>query len=80
MCIYIPQFYIFLVAINNKVKIWNALTGDIKKIYSNLTEGEITAFSVDELGKRFLLGSSNGYIAVHNVFNGALLKSIREDN
>lgn len=39
--------YIFVVPLVNKVKIWNALTGDIKKIYSDLTENEITAFEID---------------------------------
>ena len=29
--------YVFVVPFLNKVKIWNALTGDVKKVYSDLT-------------------------------------------
>ena len=58
MCYFVYQFYIFIIALVDKIKIINALTGDIKKIYSDLTKGEITALAVDELGKRFILGSS----------------------
>ncbi len=60
----------------NKVKIWNALTGDIKKIFSNLTDREISAFEIDKLGTRFLIGDSKGKAFVHNIFNGALLKEL----
>ena len=46
-CKYAPEMYVFVVPMMNKIKIWNALTGDIKKIYTNLTESEITAFEID---------------------------------
>lgn len=34
----------FFTPAGNKIKIWNALTGDIKRIYSDITPSEITAF------------------------------------
>ena len=50
----------FFTPAGNKIKIWNALTGDIKRIYSDITTGEITAFALDNLAKRMIIGDSNG--------------------
>ena len=75
-CRFVGNYLIFVTPIQNKVKIWNALTGDVKKIYSNLTSSEITAFQIDELGKRFFIGDSNGKASVYNIFNGSLLKNL----
>lgn len=50
----------FFTPAGNKIKIWNALTGDIKRIYSEITPGEITAFALDNLQKRMIIGDSNG--------------------
>jgi len=50
----------FFTPAGTKIKIWNALTGDVKKIYSDITTSEITAFKLDSLNKRFLIGDSIG--------------------
>ena len=78
MCFMIPHYHIFLVVNGNKVNIWNSLTGDVKKIFSNLCSSEITALCIDELGKRFAIGNLEGFLGVYNIFNGALLKSIKD--
>jgi hypothetical protein len=52
LCFYTPA--------GNKIKLWNALTGDVKKIFSDITNGEITCFSLDNLKKRMLIGDSLG--------------------
>jgi hypothetical protein len=44
----------FFTPAGKNVKLWNALTGDIKKIFSDLTPTEITCFSLDKLKKRML--------------------------
>ena len=64
----------FYTPAGNKIKIWNALTGDVKKIYSDVTPNEITAFSLDNLQKRILLGDSAGMIVLLNIINGAKIK------
>jgi len=56
--------------------LWNALTGDIKKIFSDLTTGEITCFALDNLKKRMLIGDSKGITGIFNVFNGAKIKNL----
>jgi WD40 repeat protein len=66
----------FFTPAGNKIKIWNALTGDIKRIYSDITVGEITAFALDNLAKRMIIGDSNGQTALFNVINGAKIKTL----
>ena len=64
----------FFTPAGNKIKIFGMhLTGDIKRIYSEITTAEITAFSnnniyvysppflaMDNLQKRMIIGDSNG--------------------
>ena len=41
-----------------------------------MSVGEITAFNLDDLCKRMLIGDSLGNIVVYNVLNGALIKTL----
>lgn len=43
------------------------MTGDVKKIFSDLTEAEITVFALDNLKKRMILGDALGNIGIYNV-------------
>ena len=62
--------------VGNKVKLWNMLTGEVKKIFSDLTKTDITSLVLDAKGKRFVMGDTEGNVAVYNVTNGALLKTL----
>ena len=46
----------FYTPTGKRVKVWNALTGDINKIYSNMAKTDITAFELDYLQKRMIIG------------------------
>ena len=70
----------FFTPAGNKIKIWNALTGDIKKIFSDVTAHEITAFALDKLQKRVILGDSGGVIVLLNIINGARIKVLPKHN
>ena len=70
----------FFTPAGTKIKIWNALTGDVKKIYSDITTSEITAFKLDALNRRFLIGDSVGQVALFNVINGAKIKTLPKHN
>jgi hypothetical protein len=54
ICAFVPSQLAFYTPAGKNVKLWNALTGDIKKIFSELTQGEITCFSLDRLKKRMI--------------------------
>lgn len=73
---FVPSSLSFFTPHGNKVKIWNGLTGDIKKIYSDITKSEITAFILDFYCKRMVIGDSSGETAVFNVINGAKIKNL----
>lgn len=62
--------------VGNKVKLWNLLTGEIKKIFSDLTKSDISSLVLDSKGKRFIMGDTEGNVGVYNVTNGALLKTL----
>ena len=53
------------------MKVWNALNGEVKKIFSDIHQHEITAFALDDIKKRCLVGFSNGEAVVYNIINGA---------
>ncbi|CAK75155.1 unnamed protein product (macronuclear) [Paramecium tetraurelia] len=75
-CKFIENQMAFFTPAGTKIKIWNALTGDVKKIYSDITTTEITAFKLDNLDKRFIIGDSSGTVALFNVINGAKIKNL----
>lgn len=75
-CKFIPSQLCFFTPAGNKIKVWNALTGDIKRIYSDISTGEITAFELDNLKKRMIIGDSLGVVAIYNVVNGAKIKTL----
>ncbi|EGR33574.1 hypothetical protein IMG5_048910 [Ichthyophthirius multifiliis] len=75
-CAFVPSQLSFYTPAGNKIKLWNALTGDVKKIFSDITNGEITCFALDNLKRRMLIGDSLGQIGIYNTYNGAMIKSL----
>ena len=65
-----------LISISSKrIKIWNILTGRIKKSYDNLMhENEITSFTCDSQMKRFYIGDNSGLIKCFNLSTGDYIK------
>ena len=54
-CYYNPSFYEFITVCLKKIKIWNAFTGKVSKIYDNIIENnEITTFVTDKALKKFI--------------------------
>lgn len=76
-CHFIQSNLVFLTPVGSRVKIWNALTGDIKRVFSNLTRSEISSFAVDKFEKRIIVGDLTGYSGVFNIQNGILLKKLK---
>lgn len=60
----------------NKVKIWNALSGDVDKIYLEVTQGEISCFGLDVLKRRMLIGDTKGNTCIYNASNGARMRAL----
>jgi len=77
---YRPQNNTIITPAGNKIKVWNALNGEVKRIFSDITQAEITAFTLDYYKKRCLIGFSDGEAAVFNVLNGAKIKTLTKHN
>lgn len=73
---FVPASLCLMTPVGNKVKLWNMLTGEIKKIFSEVCKSDICALILDNKGKRFIVGDMDGNVGVYNVINGALLKSL----
>lgn len=60
------------------MKIWSLLTGEILRIFMGLTHqgADISAFILDKLKKRMLIGDTEGYISILNAENGAKIKNL----
>lgn len=75
---FVPSNLSLLTPVRNKIKLWNLLTGEVKKIFSDITKNDISFVNLDEKSKRFMLGDTEGFIGVYNVNNGALLKTLQK--
>lgn len=73
---FIPSNLTLLTPVGKKIKVWNLLTGEIKKIFSDLTESDISCVNLDTRSKRLMVGDMDGFVGVFNVNNGALLKTL----
>ena len=75
------QFLEFIVPVGNKVKVihykvWNALTGELKKIMPQVTNFEITSFRMDHNQKRFAIGDNTGEVKIYNYIIGIVMKTL----
>lgn len=68
---FIPSNLTLLTPVGNKIKVWNLLTGEVKKIFSNLSKTDISTCNLDSRAKRFMMGDLEGNVGVYNVNNGA---------
>jgi len=75
---YSPYNKVILTPTNQRVKVWNALSGRLANIYGGTQHGEISYVDMDQLQKRIFVGDSTGVTYVYNIKNGALIKTLAE--
>ncbi|GAB5362922.1 hypothetical protein AAMO2058_000840100 [Amorphochlora amoebiformis] len=68
----------FITIANNKIKIWDALTGKLDRTYSRVTRthSPVTAACLDEAMRRIFIGDHDGNIRIINYSNGALMRDL----
>ena len=71
-----PETLEFIVPVGKSLKIWDALTGKVKKMYKNVTSSDITLFLFDEKFKRFLVGDAEGNLLIYNYYTGNVMKTL----
>lgn len=62
------------------VKTWDALSGCVSNTFKDLAKGSITALCLDDRGRKFFIGTTEGEIRCFNHFNGYLLKEYPKRN
>ncbi|KRX04533.1 WD40-repeat-containing domain [Pseudocohnilembus persalinus] len=77
-CLAVNQQLLLYTPCGNIIKVWSLLTGQLTKLFTGLTnkQSKITAFILDKLKKRMLIGDYNGYISIFNAENGAKIKNL----
>lgn len=82
------KYYLnFVVVTKNEVRIYDASTGNLVKVFSEIldkrTNADITSFCFDDRHRKFFIGDTFGSIRVFNMSNGVFIKHVNdiyEDN
>ena len=63
-----------LTVAGKNVKIWDAVMGNVKVEYNNMSDYDLSCACLDDRQRKFILGDVNGNMRVYNYSNGALMK------
>ncbi|KAJ9456904.1 Vegetative incompatibility protein HET-E-1 [Diplonema papillatum] len=64
----------FLTAAGTELKVWDARTGVVSLEFHDVSTSDVTAICLDDKGRRFVLGTHEGGVAVHSFATGALIE------
>eukprot|EP01083_Nonionella_stella_P002986 8521_1 len=76
--LYNPVTLTFATACDKEVKVWNAISGKLSKVYRELTETELTALCFDGRNRKLITGDHQGHVRVYNYLTGAFMKSMEQ--
>lgn len=65
----------FYTAAGKTIKVWEATTGVVSRVFRNITEHEITSMTMDETCKKLVIGDSSGVITVLSLLGTVLQRS-----
>ncbi|CAG9329654.1 unnamed protein product [Blepharisma stoltei] len=77
-CYYNPQYHTFITAHSGCVKVWNAATGRLSRVFRDLTPGDITALIMDDKYRKMYIGDSQGHVYTFKIKNGARIKEFKQ--
>ena len=72
--IYNEVFDTFITAHMNSIKIWDAITGQLKQIFKNPTKNEISYVKLEKRKRKLFIGDIEGEIISINILNGMKMK------
>lgn len=79
-----PYFNTFNVVTKNDIRVYDAITGQLKKVLTDLTDqkthAEITSFQMGPRNRKFFVADNNGHCKVFNVKSGEMLSSLFTSN
>ncbi|CCI44278.1 unnamed protein product [Albugo candida] len=65
----------FLTAAGRDIKIWDAQSGRIVRVYRNVSQADVTSVCLDARQRKILVGNHDGRIEALNYLNGSHMKS-----
>ena len=71
----------FIVLTRFDIRIYDCLTGRLKKVFTKfkgIEETELSAFSLDRRNRVAIVGDSLGSLRTYNIYNGSHIKNIRD--
>ena len=66
----------FLTCNRKDIKLWNALSGRLSRVYRGLSDAPISALCFDRRERKLFVGDKAGKIRVYNALTGAYMKSL----
>lgn len=58
----------------DSIKVWDASTGSLKKVFRNLSNNEISCISFDQRKRKLFIGDVEGELRLINILNGVEMK------
>ena len=65
-----------ITAAGTGLRLWDAASGSLVKVFRNVVQGEVTAVCLDERGRKLFCGDQSGRMRCINIVNGHVLKEL----
>jgi WD40 repeat protein len=75
-----PSLLSLYTPVGAKIKVWSLLTGEVDKVFSDITKSEITAFCLSRNESEAIVGDIMGNIRLINIKNGRFEKDLPKHN
>jgi WD40 repeat protein len=66
-----------MTAAGKNIKIWDAATGRLLRIFRDMSTSDITCVCLDDMGRKFITGDHEGAIKVYTYNNGGYMKDLK---
>lgn len=73
-CKSVPSLLSLYTPVGPKIKVWSILTGEVDRIFSGFTTGDITAFCLNRKQTEAVVGDNTGLLKLVNLKNGTFQK------
>jgi hypothetical protein len=71
-----PRHVGFATANSRNVKVWSAVTGNLQRVYQDITVDDITSLCIGHDDQQLVLGDRLGHITIHNWSTGAKVRTL----
>lgn len=79
-CKSVPSLLSLYTPCGPKIKMWSMLTGEVDRVFTDLTKGEVTAFCLNRKQTEAVVGDSTGTLKLINLKTGTFKKELPRHN